>query len=59
VLVNGAVAGVWEHERTGSRIEVTIHPLRKFAAAQKKQIHEEADRLGRFLEAPATVSSGG
>lgn len=56
VLMNGAVAGVWEHERTGSRIEVTIHPFRKLAAAQKKQIREEADRLGHFLEAPASVS---
>lgn len=58
VLVNGAVAGVWEHEKTGSRIEVTIHPLRKFASAQKKQIREEADRLGHFLEGRATVSYG-
>lgn len=58
VLVNGAVAGVWKHERTGSRIDVTIHPLRKFAAAQKKQIREETDRLGHFLEGRATVSYG-
>lgn len=42
----------------GSRIDVTIRPLRKFAAAQKKQIREEADRLGRFLEGRVTVSYG-
>jgi hypothetical protein len=43
---------------TREELEVTVHPFRKFAAAQKKQIREEADRLGRFLEAHATVAYG-
>jgi hypothetical protein len=55
VLVNGMTVGVWRHERTRKRIEVAIEPFRKLAVAQKKEIREEADRLGRFLRAPTTV----
>ena len=56
VLVNGVVAGVWEHQRTKNRIEVTVHSFGKLTAAQRKDIDEEADRLGRFFKAPASVS---
>jgi len=59
VLVDGMVAGVWSHERRGGRIEVTVEPFGKLTAAHKKQVAEEADRLGSFLDAPAAVSYSG
>jgi hypothetical protein len=56
VLVDGVVGGVWEHERVKNRIEVTVQPFRKLAVAETRQIEAEADRLGRFLGAPASVA---
>ncbi len=56
VLAKGSLAGVWEHDRTKRRIDVTVGPFLRFTAVQKKQIQEEAERLGRFLGAPAAVS---
>jgi hypothetical protein len=59
VLAGGMVAGVWGHERTGGRVQVTVEPFQRLTAAQRRQVAEEADRLGGFLGAPATVAYGG
>lgn len=59
VMVDGMVAGVWKHERGGQRIEVTVEPFGKLASALRRAISDEADRLGRFLGAPATISFRG
>ena len=56
LLMEGTVAGVWAHERTGGRFEVTVKPFGRLRAAARKAISEEADRIGRFLEAPVSVS---
>ena len=56
LLVGGSAAGVWSHERKGARIEVTVTPFGKLRAADKKAITAEADGLGRFLDAPVSVS---
>lgn len=58
VLVDGMAAGVWSHERRGRRIEVTVEPFEKLSRAVQKEIAAEADRLGRFLDAPVDVASG-
>jgi hypothetical protein len=56
VLVDGMAAGVWGHERTGGRVQVTVEPFRRLTAEQRRQLGEEADRLGAFLGTPTTVS---
>ena len=56
LLVEGMVAGVWARERTGGRFEVTVKPFGRLRAAARKAISEEADRIGRFLDAPVSVS---
>ncbi len=56
VLVDGKIAGVWNHEQAARRVDVTIEPFAKLSSGQKKEIAEEADRLGRFLGFPAAVS---
>ena len=56
VLVAGLVAGVWKHELSGRRIEVTVKPFTKLRAGDRKAIAEEAEDLGRFLDAPVSVS---
>jgi uncharacterized protein YcaQ len=56
VLVNGVVEGVWEHERVKNRLSLTVQPFGRLAAEERKQIAAEADRLGRFLDTPASVA---
>lgn len=50
LAVDGALAGVWRHERRGARLEVTIEPfdadLPRYVRAGAEA---EADRLARFL----------
>ena len=59
VLVDGMVTGVWGHERRGTDIEVTVEPFAKLSAARRREVAEEADRLGAFLGAPARVTWAG
>ncbi|HZJ51695.1 MAG TPA: winged helix DNA-binding domain-containing protein [Actinomycetota bacterium] len=56
LLVDGMVAGVWKHERSGRRLEVTVKPFAKLRSADRNAITAEADDLGRFLGAPASAS---
>ncbi|HKE98078.1 MAG TPA: winged helix DNA-binding domain-containing protein [Actinomycetes bacterium] len=58
VLVDGTVAGVWRHERAGGRVEVTVELFRELEPRRLEEIGREADRLGSFLGAPATVAAG-
>jgi hypothetical protein len=59
VLVDGMVAGVWGHERSGGRIQVTVEPFQRLSGEQRRQLGEEADRLGSFLGAAAAISYSG
>ena len=56
VLIGGRAAGVWKHESGGTRVEVSVDPFRKLSASDRKAIASEADRLGKFLGAPASVT---
>jgi hypothetical protein len=56
VLIDGRAHGVWKHERTGKGIEVAVSAFGMLSGAHRKAIAEEADSLGKFLDAPTTVS---
>jgi hypothetical protein len=49
VLVDGEMAGVWSHERKGSRLLVAIEPFAPLAAAARRAVEAEADALAAFL----------
>lgn len=49
VLVDGAIAGVWRHERKGARVEVAIEPFAPLPGWARRQIAEEAERLAAHL----------
>ncbi|WP_205698212.1 winged helix DNA-binding domain-containing protein [Conexibacter sp. SYSU D00693] len=49
VLVGGAIAGVWRHERRGRAVEVTIEPWGRLPRGAKAQLRVEAERLATFL----------
>ena len=56
VLVGGVVVGVWKHERVRGRINVGVRTFRRLGTEQRREVVEESEGLGRFLEAPITVT---
>jgi uncharacterized protein YcaQ len=56
VVVDGKVAGVWNHEPSAGRVNVSVQPFGKTSAAHRNQITVESVRLGRFLDVVAGVS---
>jgi winged helix DNA-binding protein len=56
VLVDGRVAGVWRHDRTGDRISVIVEPFARLGPAHRRELSAEVKRLGRFLGAPADLT---
>jgi Winged helix DNA-binding domain len=57
VLVDGRAVGIWDSERTGKRLRVTLRPWGRVSSAVRADVDEEARRLGRFLDAPAVEVS--
>ena len=49
VLVDGRVAGVWEHAREGNRLRVKVLKFRPLSQRIAAGIRDEARDLGRFL----------
>ena len=49
LLVDGAIAGVWEHERAGDRLAVNIAPFAKQPKTVREAAEREAARLAGFL----------
>jgi hypothetical protein len=50
LLAGGRIARVWEHERKGRRIEVTVEPFGRVDADVKAGAETEAERLAGFLD---------
>ncbi|MHB0876587.1 MAG: winged helix DNA-binding domain-containing protein [Anaerolineae bacterium] len=57
ILVDGLVAGTWRHERHGRRLEIQLSPFAALSAPVQKGIADEVDDIGRFLDAPVTITS--
>jgi len=53
VLVDGRVAAVWSSERTSRRLQIRVKPFAPLPAAVRAAVHDEAEDLRRFLDAPA------
>jgi hypothetical protein len=56
LLVEGRAAGIWRHERRGSRLDVRIEPFRRLSAGVRRAVDEEVERLAAFLAAPVELS---
>jgi hypothetical protein len=41
----------WHLRRSGRRIQITVEPLERLAAAHRRELDEQADRVGEVLEA--------
>jgi hypothetical protein len=56
LLVDGVVAGVWKRKLRGRRVEITVEPFRRLSAKHRRQLDEEAARIGDFLGAEPIVA---
>ena len=50
LLVDGAMAGVWSHERRGGAVHVEIAPFADVGAEVRAAAEAEAERLAAFLQ---------
>jgi hypothetical protein len=55
LLVDGVVAGVWHHRRVGRDLEVTVEPLDRLTAAQRRELEGQVRRIGEVLESPSNL----
>ena len=51
LVLDGAVAGVWEHERAGDRLQLTVRPFGRLPAATRKRVERHAERYRDLLGA--------
>lgn len=58
VLVDGVVGGVWHQRRSGRKLALTVEPLRKLTAPQRRQLNDEIDLVGEVMKAEPTVTVG-
>jgi hypothetical protein len=56
IIVAGRIVGIWKHEAGDKRTNVTIEPFQKVGAPERRALIEEAEGLGRFLNAPAEIT---
>jgi hypothetical protein len=58
LLANGTIAGVWERQTKGRRVEVRVQPFGKLDRRRHRLLEEEAGRIGDLLGAEATLAIG-
>ena len=58
LLVDGHMAGVWRHERRGSRISAQVESFARLPVPVKEQIEREMEQLGAFLDGRVDLRIG-
>jgi hypothetical protein len=58
LLIDGVAAGVWHQRRSGRRIEITVEPLGKLTAAQRRELDDQVERVGEILEGKSQLTIG-
>jgi hypothetical protein len=58
LVIDGVVAGVWHHKRSGSRIDLTVEPFGRLTAARRRALEAQAERIGEILEARPILTLG-
>ena len=58
LLVDGVVGGVWHQQRSGRKLAVTVEPLDKLTARQRRQLDDEAELVGSVMGAAPTLTIG-
>jgi hypothetical protein len=55
LLVDGVVAGMWDRQRRGRVLEVSVQPFAQLSAAQRRLVEAEAARVGEVLGERVTL----
>lgn len=55
LLVGGRIEGTWTHEIRRGRLAVKVSPWRRLSAAERTAVHDEATRIGAFLDAAPAI----
>jgi winged helix DNA-binding protein len=58
LLVEGKIAGIWERQAKGKRVDVRVQLFGSLDRRQKRLLEEEARRVGEVLEGEATLEIG-
>lgn len=58
LVVDGVVAGLWHHRRSGRKLAVTVEPLVTLTPAQRAELDDQVERVGEILEAKPTLTIG-
>jgi hypothetical protein len=58
LLIDGVVAGVWHQRRSGRQIEVTVEPLTRLTAGQRRALENQVERIGEILESTPHLTVG-
>jgi Winged helix DNA-binding domain len=58
LLVNGAVAGVWQYTQQRGKIIVQVEPFSSLSAEVEALVAAETERIGRFLGGPVQLTYG-
>lgn len=58
LLVDGTVAGVWHQRRSGRNLDITVEPLVRLTAAQRRELDDQVERIGEFLEGKPRLTIG-
>jgi hypothetical protein len=57
VIVDGRVAGSWKRATTATSVDVIVKMYGELTASHRQALTRETERLGRFLERPATLQA--
>jgi hypothetical protein len=58
LLVDGVVGGVWHQRRAGRTVEITVEPIGRLTAKQRRELDDEAELVGRVMEATPRLTIG-
>lgn len=58
LVVDGVVAGLWHHKRSGKRLDVTVEALTPLDRRQLAELEEQVLRVGEILEAAPSLTLG-
>jgi hypothetical protein len=58
LLLDGVVGGVWHQKRSGSRVTITVEPLRRLTTAQRAALDVEVERIGHVVQARPALTVG-
>jgi winged helix DNA-binding protein len=58
LLVDGVVNGVWHQRRSGRKLALTVEPFARLTAKQRRELDDEAERIGEILEGTPELTIG-